>query len=69
MPTVIHKKSTRKSTTGLLVCVLCKKIFDENEEYRVVEEDGPYDNDWYAICKPCVAGPKYPIFMNNNCVI
>lgn len=65
-PTIVSKKATRSQYRGLTHCELCKK-FLADEQFRVVEEGGAYDNDWFAICNGCVAKPVYAEFIRNNC--
>ena len=66
-PQIIDKKGTTSRFMGLKKCSICGKDFEKDEKFRVLEEAGTHDNDWYAICYPCLGTEKYTEFFNNNC--
>ena len=67
MPTIENKKATISQYPNMLNCDLCLKDFGKSDVFRVVEEDGAYDNEWYAVCQECLKSQKYVEFIKNNC--
>lgn len=67
MPIIENKKGTIRQYIELKNCTLCSKEFEKKEKFRVVEEDGLFDNNWYAICYSCMSTKKYLDFIKSNC--
>lgn len=67
MPKIERKKASKSQYIGLSYCCLCGHLFTEEDRFTVVEEDGPYDNDWHAVCFYCKGKPTYAKFLASNC--